>query len=135
MNYPTAGNLGPIGQGLNHAAPPSAGRAHPSQHGEPSLGLGLSPLRPVAPKPRSSHQRSVGPPGLPHRLLFGTRSHQISSAYLGGILVWRLSYALLLRGGGGVLWPKFVFYLQQCNQNIYNEGQRHIVHTDLTTEM
>ncbi len=31
MNYPTAGNSGPPGQGSNHAAPPSAGRAHPSQ--------------------------------------------------------------------------------------------------------
>ncbi len=39
MNYPTAGNSGPPGQGSNHAAPPSAGRAHPSQCGEPSLGL------------------------------------------------------------------------------------------------
>ncbi len=98
MNYPTAGNSGPLGQGLNHAAPPSAGRAHPSQSGEPSLGHGLSPPQPVAPKPRSSHQRSVGPthacqtapsehvgpPSLPDRLLLETSSRQISSTYLGG---------------------------------------------------
>ncbi len=60
----------------------------------------LSPPRPVAPKPRSSLRRSVGPthacqtapsehvepPGLPHKLLLGTSSHQIANAYLGGNL-------------------------------------------------
>ncbi len=61
MNYPTAGNSGPPGQGFNHAASPSAGRAHPSQRGEPSLGLGWALPKPVAPKPRSSLRRSVGP--------------------------------------------------------------------------
>ncbi len=60
----------------------------------------LSPPRPVAPKPRSLLRRSVGPthacqtapsehvdpPGLPHKLLLGTSSRQISNAYLGGNL-------------------------------------------------
>ncbi len=60
----------------------------------------LSPPWPVAPKPRSSLRRSVGPthacqtapsehvdpPGLPHKLLLGTSSHQIANAYLGGNL-------------------------------------------------
>ncbi len=41
----------------------------------------------------------VGPPSLPHKLLLGTISRQISNVYLGGILVWRLSYALLFFGG------------------------------------
>ncbi len=68
---------------------------------------------PVAPKPWSSLRRSVGPthacqtapsehvdpPGLPHKLLLGTSSRQISNAYLGGILVWQLSYIILLFGG------------------------------------
>ncbi len=110
MNYPTAGNSGPLGQGLNHAAPPSAGRAHPSQSGEPSLGHGLSPPQPVAQKFNSSvgpthacqtaPSEHVGPPSLPDRLLLETSSRQISSTYLGGggDLVWRLSYALLLLG-------------------------------------
>ncbi len=48
MNYPTAGNSGPPGQGLNHAAPPSAGRAHPSQRDEQPLSFGSSLPRPVA---------------------------------------------------------------------------------------
>ncbi len=48
MNYPTAGNSGPPGQGLNHAAPPSAGRAHPSQRDELPLSFGSSPPQPVA---------------------------------------------------------------------------------------
>ncbi len=38
-------------------------------------------------------------PGLPHRLVLRTSSRQISNVYLWGILVWRLSYALLLLGG------------------------------------
>ncbi len=60
----------------------------------------LSPPRPVAPKPRNSLRRSVGPthacqtvpsehvdlPGLPHKLLLGTSSRQISNTYLGGNL-------------------------------------------------
>ncbi len=28
-----------------------------------------------------------------------------------------------------------ILFTTQYNQNIHNEGQRHIVHTDLTTEM
>ncbi len=55
--------------------------------------MGPTPAYQTAP---SEH---VGPPGLPHRLLLGTSSRQISSAYLGGILVWWLSYTLLLLGG------------------------------------
>ncbi len=43
--------------------------------------------------------RPPPPPGLPHKLLLGTSSRQISNAYLGRILVWRLSYILLLFGG------------------------------------
>ncbi len=60
----------------------------------------LSPPRLVAPKPRSLLRRSVGPthacqtapsehvdpPSLPHKLLLGTSSRQISNAYLGGNL-------------------------------------------------
>ncbi len=89
--------------------------------GRPKLFLSAQPIGPthptkgVAPKPRSSLRRSVGPthacqtapsehvdpppPGLPHKLLLGTSSRQISNAYLGGILVWRLSYTLLLFAG------------------------------------
>ncbi len=60
----------------------------------------LSPPRPVALKPQNSLRQSVGPthacqtapsehvnpPGLPHKLLLGTSSRQISNAYLGGNL-------------------------------------------------
>ncbi len=53
--------------------------------------------------------RAHRPPGLPHRLILGTSSCQISSVYLGGILVWRVSYALLLLGdtlGSGHSWAR-----------------------------
>ncbi len=100
MNYPTAGNSGPPGQGLNHAAPPSAGRAHPSQRDEHTVELRFEPSPTGRPKPRSSHQRPVGPthacqtapsehvgsPGPSSRLLLHTSSRQISSAYFGGDL-------------------------------------------------
>ncbi|KAF4112089.1 hypothetical protein G5714_006884 [Onychostoma macrolepis] len=44
VNYPTAGSSDPPGQGLNHAASPSAGRAHPSQCDEHTpLSFGSSP--------------------------------------------------------------------------------------------
>ncbi|KAF4116985.1 hypothetical protein G5714_001538 [Onychostoma macrolepis] len=55
--YPTAGNSGPPSQGLNHAAPPSAGRAHPSQRDEHTVELRFEPSLTGRPKPRSSHQR------------------------------------------------------------------------------
>ncbi len=106
MNYPTAGNSGPPGQGLNHAAPPSAGRAHPSQRGELLLSLGLSlprlvalttkftqaayPLMPTAP---SEH---IGFPGPLYRLHFGPSSCQISSAYFEGNLSLAAIQCLLL---------------------------------------
>ncbi len=48
MNYPTAGNSGPPGQGLNHAAPPSAaGLTRPNVMSKP-LSFGSSLLRPFA---------------------------------------------------------------------------------------
>ncbi|KAF4094628.1 hypothetical protein G5714_024594 [Onychostoma macrolepis] len=61
VNYPTAGNSGPPGQGLNHAAPPSAGRAHLSQCDEHTIELRFEPSPTGHPKPRSSHQWPVGP--------------------------------------------------------------------------
>ncbi len=113
MNYPTAGNSGPPGQGLNHAAPPSAGRAHPSQRDELPLSFGSSPPQPVAlnhavhtsgrwglpmhakPLPQSTQAPPARYPGYsyipaPARSLVRV---------LGGISVWRLSNIPLLLGG------------------------------------
>ncbi|KAF4110671.1 hypothetical protein G5714_007702 [Onychostoma macrolepis] len=59
--YPTAGNSGPPGQGLNDAAPLSAGKAHPSQRDEHTVEL-VRALLTGRPKPRSSHQRRWGLP-------------------------------------------------------------------------
>ncbi len=124
----------------------------------------LSPPRPVAPKPRSLLRQSVGPthacqtapsehvdpPGLPHKLLLGTSSRQISNAYLGGILVWRLSYALLLFGGTLGSGPSraqspppgqhaynvlsyspnmhYVYRASRCKCEIVNHSQHHPFH-------
>ncbi len=112
MTYPTAGNSGSPGQGFNHAAPPSADRAYPSQAVSHRWAL-VEPSPTGRPKTTKftpavggayytcqiAPSEQVGPPGLPHKLLLGTSSRQISNAYLGGILVWRLSYALLLFWG------------------------------------
>ncbi len=100
MNYPTAGNSGPPGQGLNHAAPPSAGRAHPSQRDEQPLSFGSSLPRPVALNhavhtsgrwglhmhEKTAPSEHAGSPGPSSRLLLYTSSRQISSAYFGGDL-------------------------------------------------
>ncbi len=75
--------------------------------------LRVEPSPTSRPKPCSSHQRPVGPahawktapsehtgsPGPSSRLLLYTSSRQISSAYFGGISVWRLSNIPLLLGG------------------------------------
>ncbi len=113
MNYPTAGNSGPPGQGLNHAAPPSAGRAHPSQRDEQPLSFGSSLLRPVALNhavhtssrwglhmhEKTAPSEHAGSPGPSSKLLLFTSSRQSSSAYFGGFSVWRLSNISLLLGG------------------------------------
>ncbi len=102
MNYPTAGNSGPPGQGFNHTAPPSAvshrwASVEPSSSGRPKT-TKFTPA--VGGAHQTAPSEHVGPPGLPHKLLLGTSSRQISNAYLGGgILVWRLSYTLLLFWG------------------------------------
>ncbi len=113
MNYPTAGNSGPPGQGLNHAAPPSAGRAHPSQRDELPLSFGSSPPRPVAlnhavhtsgrwglpmhakPLPQSTQAPPARHPGYSYIPAPARSLVRI----LGGISVWRLSNIQLLFGG------------------------------------
>ncbi len=73
----------------------------------------LSPPWPVAPKPWSSLRQSVGPnhtyqtapseqvgpPGRPHNYSSELAPARSQTRIWGGILVWRLSYALLLFGG------------------------------------
>ncbi len=99
MTYPTAGNSGPPGQGFNHAAPPSADRAHPSQavshrlssvEPSPTGRPKTTKFTPAVGGPTHACQTApsehVDPPGLPHKLLLGTSSRQISNAYLGGNL-------------------------------------------------
>ncbi len=80
VNYPTAGNSGPPGQGSNHATPPSVGRAHPSQSGEPPL-------------PQST------PPACHTGYISELAPARYQMRIWGGILVWRLSYIILLFGG------------------------------------
>ncbi len=108
MTYPTAGNSGPPGQGFNHAAPPSADRAHPFQAvshrwasaepsptGRPKITKFTPAVGGAYPYMSNRSLRASRPP----RPVLGTSSRQISNVYLGGILIWRLSYALLLFGG------------------------------------
>ncbi len=112
MTYPTAGNSGPTGQGFNHAAPPSADRAHPSQAvshrwasvepsptGRPKTTKFTPAVGGAYPYMPNRSLRASRPPRPASQLLLGPSSRQISNTYLGGILVWRLSYALLLFGG------------------------------------
>ncbi len=128
MTYPTAGNSGPPGQGFNHAAPPSADRAHPSQavshrwaSVEPSP-TGRPKTTKFTPAVGGAHScmpnrslRARRPPGLPHKLLLGTSSRQISNAYLGG----NLSLAAVLHHivFGGVLWVRALPELRALPQD------------------